>query len=78
MRLILNLINIHVYQDTYTIHRNATMENIRNMLIFYIFHPMRMMNEKPGLFLAVLAPAVYFLGVSLGWWDNFVGELLNA
>ena len=49
---------------------------LRN-LIFYIFHPMRMMNEKPGLFLAVLTPAVYFLGVSLGWWDNFVGELLN-
>ena len=49
---------------------------LRN-LIFYIFHPMRMINEKPGLFLAVLAPAVYFLGVTLGWGDNFVGELLN-
>ena len=49
---------------------------LRN-LIFYIFHPGRMLSEKPGLFLAAVVPAAYFLGVSQGWWDNFVFEFFK-
>ena len=38
-------------------------------LIYGITHPLKMARETPLMFLATVAPAVYFLGVWQGWWE---------
>lgn len=41
---------------------------IRNLL-YAITHPLETANKKPILFLMMVVPAVFFGGVSFGWWD---------
>ena len=38
-------------------------------LIYGITHPLKMARDKPIMFLGLVAPAVYFLGVWQGWWS---------
>jgi len=49
---------------------------LRN-LIYGITHPLQMARDKPILFIGLVAPAVYFLGVWQGWWGNFLIDLLQ-
>jgi len=49
---------------------------LRN-LIYGLTHPLQMAREKPILFLAAVAPAVFFLGVWQGWWPNLLSGLFN-
>jgi len=49
---------------------------IRN-LIYAITHPLVTAREKPLLFLGMVAPAVYFLGVMQGWWPNVLANMMS-
>ena len=47
-------------------------------LIYGITHPLQMAEQKPILFLGLVAPAVYLLGVWQGWWPNFITGLFGG
>lgn len=46
-------------------------------LIYYLTHPFKMMDEKPGLLVVFAVPAVYFLGVWQDWWPNILMNFFN-
>tara|TARA_Y100001934_G_scaffold174459_1_gene206765 strand:+ start:720 stop:881 length:162 start_codon:yes stop_codon:yes gene_type:complete len=46
---------------------------IRN-LIYAVTHPLVTAREKPLLFIGMMAPAIYFLGVMQGWWPNILAK----
>jgi len=43
-------------------------------LIYAITHPLVTAREKPLLFIGMMAPAIYFLGVMQGWWPNILAK----
>ena len=49
---------------------------IKNLL-YAVTHPLVAAREKPILFIGLVAPAVYFLGVLQGWWPNVVANLFR-
>ena len=43
-------------------------------LIYAITHPLETARDKPLLFLGMVAPAIYFVGVWQGWWPNIFSK----
>ena len=46
-------------------------------LLYGLTHPLQMASDKPIMFLLAVGGGVYFLGVSQGWWPNFIVGLFD-